>query len=202
MGMEERTVGRRFGGGSGWDLPDGRRLDVGEAITMAGPGGGFAILPWALMRYGRALRLRPPELWLLSVMLQHAWTFDTPTFVSMRKLELCAMVDRVTLWRYIRTLEGLGYVRCVSDGEGRDRRRRFDCRGAYHALALCIGCDVTSPWAQTHGPLTRDEAMRLTGLDGQAFDIDFDAIDRLAARTAAPEPDEGAEEDEPEQVAV
>ena len=200
--MGKRSVRERFGTNSGWDLPDGRRLDIGEAVTSAGPGGGFAMLPWALMRYGRALRLRPGELWLLGVMLQHAWTFDTPVFLSMRKLEATTLVERTTIWRYLRTLEGLGYVRCVSDGEGRDRRKRYDVRNAYCALALCVACDPTSAWAQTHGPLTREEAMRLTGLDGQAFDIDFDAIDRLAARTAAPEPDEEAEEDEPEQVAV
>jgi len=202
MGMEERTVGRRFGGGSGWDLPDGRRLDIGEAITSAGPGGGFAILPWALMRYARALRLRPGEVWLLGVMLAHTWSFDGEAFLSARKLELCAVTDRVTVWRHIRTLEGLGYVRCVSDGEGRDRRKRYDMRGVYCALALCVAYDRTTRWAQTHGPLSRVEAMRLGGLDGRTFSIDFDAIDRLAARTAAPEPDEGAEEDEPEQVAV
>jgi len=198
----KRSVRERFGTNSGWDLPDGRRLDIGEAVTSAGPGSGFAMLPWALMRYGRALRLRPGELWLLGVMLAHVWSFDGEAFLSARKLELCAVTDRVTLWRYIRTLEGLGYVRCVSDGQGRDRRKRYDLRGVYCALAIATAYDPTTPWAQRHGRLTRDEAMRLTGLDGQAFDIDFGAIDRLAARTSAPEPDEEDQEDEPEQVAV
>lgn len=181
--MGKRGARERFGGDTGWDLGAGVRLNIGDALTMAGPGKGAAIVPWALGRYGRAMRLRPGEMWLLKYMLEHAWEFGQAVYLSMRKTELTIVVDRSTLWRYLRQLERLNYIVCTSGGEGRDRRKRYDVRNAYAALAICIAYDESSRWATNAGQaLTREKARGLTGLNGGAFDLDLDAIDALNER--------------------
>jgi len=185
----KRSAAARFGAGNAWLLSGGRRLDIGEAVTSAGPGQGFAMMPWALMQYGRALRLRPAEAWVLATLLAHAWEFDGLVFPSLRKMSTGAQIGRATLWRTLRNLQRLGYIRCVGAGPGGDRRKRFDVRGVYSALAICIAVDPTSAWAKAHGVLDRDEARQLRGPNGQTFDLDFGAIDALARRTEGTEPD-------------
>ncbi len=179
----------RFGGPAGWN---DEGLFLGAAITGEGPGEGFAMVPWALDKYERALRLRPGESWLLRRFLKHAWTFGRPVFVSLRRISREAGVSRNTVSTYLKHLEELGYVHCVSDGEAFDRRKRYDVSGIYAALAICIAADPTSNWAKAHGgPIPVTQAMGLRGYATRPlFCIDFDAITGLAASESTELPDE------------
>jgi len=181
-----------------WD--DGRSLNIGETIVAEGPGGGAAMVPWCLDHYERMLRLRPVESWLLRRMLAHAWSWRTPVYLSLSKIEAESKVTRKTLSTTMSRLQELGYVYCVSDGVGDDRRRRYDVTGLCVALAICVACDPWSKWAQENGgPLSVEEARRSGHVvylpDGTqktvSFDLDFDALHWLAERQRPPEADEG-----------
>jgi DNA-binding MarR family transcriptional regulator len=186
---EQHKVENRWGGGWGWPIGDSDRLTISDAIMCAGPGDGVAVLPWALDRYERALRLRPGETWLLKRMLKHAWTHEGEVFLSQRKISFEARVSRNTVASYVARLEKLGYIRRLNNGDATDRRIHYSVSGIYAALALCIAADPTSVWAQQHGAVTRQwVATRHYNVPGHeedtvTFDLDWWALDRLAKRS-------------------
>jgi hypothetical protein len=87
-------------------------------------------------------------------------------------------------------LQKLGYVHVLSDGQGSDRRRRYDVSGLYVALAICIAVDPTSKWAKSHGgPVSVARTQRLShSIPGSKarvwFNLDFDALEELVHRSA------------------
>lgn len=192
----DRSARGRFGGTWGWYLKDSK-LPIGEIIEAEGPGQGFALMPWALDKYERALRLRPAESWLMRRLLKHAWEFGAPVFISLRRTAIEADVSRSALQGYMTRLIRLGYVRVVSVGVGLDRRKRYDVSGLYAALALCIAADPTSEWAKAFGVLPVERARSLTfappGVEQRwGFDLDFDALRLLAQRAGLDEEEDAA----------
>lgn len=186
---EKRSARERFGGDWHWKLADGQQLTISEAIQGEGPGEGFAMLPWALDRYERVMRLRPGEAWLLKRLLAHSWEYGSEAFLSLRRITYESSVSRSTLQAWMTRLEQLGYVRCLSDGTRIDKRWRYDPSGAYGALALCIAADPSSRWAQMNGgavPIAEIRPKAFSGPNGQGdpvrFDLDFEALAALAAR--------------------
>jgi hypothetical protein len=132
---------------------------------------------------------RPGETWLLKRLLAHAWEYGSEAYLSLRRLTFEANISRKTLQTYVTNLERLGYVRFLSDGNGSDKRWRYDVTGAYGALALCIAADPTSAWAAEHGgalPIETVRRKRHSGPHGKktpvAFDLDFAALAALAGR--------------------
>lgn len=203
MQNDERKVSRRFGGGVERMLPDGMVLDVGEIVQSAGPGKGMSMLPWALWRYERVLRLRPAETWLLARLMAHAWTFGGEVYPSLRKTSLESGVSRVTLQAHMAQLKALGLVRPIERADSTPRgdlRKRYDVSPVYRALALCIIADPSSRWARRRGsavdvdvvrrawetsrPETDDELFdNAKPKRRQGFGLDFDALARIAKRT-------------------
>lgn len=186
---EKRSARERFGGDWNWKLADGKPLKISEAIRGEGPGEGFAMLPWALDKYERVMRLRPGEAWLLRRLLAHSWEYGSEAFLSLRRITFESNISRSTLQAWMTRLEHLGYVRFLSDGTRTDRRWRYDPAGAYGALALCIAADPSSKWAQANGgaaPITEIRSKTFSGPNGQGdpvrFDLDFEALAALAAR--------------------
>ena len=146
-----RSARARFGGGQKCELADGQTLDVGEVICNEGPGEGFAMTPWALDRYERALGLTITDAWLLKRLLKHAWTRGSEVYVSQRRISREAIVSRNTVWESLRRLEAKGYIRLESKGTPFDTRRRYSVAGFYKALAYVIAADPGSTWARTNG---------------------------------------------------
>lgn len=182
-----RSAKNRFGGAWGWELEDGSYLNISEAIRGEGPGQGFAMVPWILDHYERALRLQPGETWLLKRLLKHAWEYDSVVYVSQRKIAIEANITRPTLRRYFRRLEELGYIHRVSNGTRTDRRKRYTVSGLLAALALCVAADPSSKWSRARGsslPLDfiRSRKHMTAGETTRGFDIDLGAIRKLAER--------------------
>jgi biotin operon repressor len=169
----DRSALARFGQGRTWKLGD-IQLDVGEVIASAGPGKGFAMVPWTLDTYERALRLKPAETWLLKRMLQHAWEADTPVYLSQKKIAREAIVSRTSVRRTMNRLEELGYITRLEGRDG-DPRRYYSVRGLYDALALCIAADPTSTWAKQNGDLLTPTNTFRNGA-GVCFQIDWGAL--------------------------
>ncbi len=183
-GNGQRSAFKRFGGEWSCHLSDERRLNVGEAIISAGPGDGFAMVPWALDRYEGTLRLKPTDSWLLRRMLAHAWEFGSTVYLSIRKMSLETGVARSVLRGHVRRLEELGLIRQLPpDGTRKgDRRIHYDVSAAYAALAIAIACDPTSEWAkQNGGPLNIAEAQHLAHGDIH-FNFDWGVLQKLVAR--------------------
>ena len=183
--MSDRSVRARFGGDSSLKLRGGVVLCIGEAIQGEGPGSGkgkgFAVCPWCLDRYERALRLRPVDTWLVKRFMKYAWEFGGEVYPSLHSIERQALISRVSVQGHVRRLRELGYVLLLSEGEGRDLRRRYDVSGIYAALALCIVCDPRSKWAiRNGGPLDVSVARTLEHR-GRSFDLDFSALLDLSA---------------------
>lgn len=177
---------RRYGGHAYVDTERGR-LWLDDTIRDEGPGGGFASVPWALARYGRVLRLRPGEMWLLERLIQHHWTEDDLPHLSFRKLAQQACVSRETLKQYRDRLLALGYIERVEqparrNGAYPDRRVYYRLDGLWLALAICIALDPCSKWAERNaGPITLAEARGIMQ-NCKAFDLDVDALETLAER--------------------
>lgn len=184
-GKGNRSVLARFGQGRTWKWGD-IQLDVGEVIRSAGPGEGFAIIPWALDTYERALRLKPEDVWLLKRMLKHAWQADTVVFLSLHKLTREANVTRNRLKRILGRLEELGYIVRLEPVKG-DQRRRYSLRGLYDALALCIAADPTSQWAKENGAFPFSHAESARSSDGALFTLDLSALPARNGRVAVVE---------------
>ncbi len=182
-GNGQRSAFKRFGGEWSWEIGK-RHLNIGEAITSAGPGEGFAMVPWALDRYEGTLRLKPIDSWLLRRMLAHAWEFGCAVYLSIRKMSFETGVARSVLSRHARRLEELGLIRRLPPDEilKGDYRIHYDVSATYAALAIAIACDPTSEWAkQNGGPLNIAVAQRLAP-GGIHFDFDWGVLQRLIAR--------------------
>ncbi len=183
---DQRSAFKRFGGEWSCELSDKRVLCIGEAVTTAGPGKGFALIPWALSRYEGTLRLRPADSWLLQKMLAHSWEYGTEVYLSLRKISFETGVAWTTLDRHVKRLTKLGLIKQLSDDRNNrtDRRIHYDVSPFYSALAIAIAADPTSEWAKTHGgPISIAEARRIVHQDGdEKFNFDFDLLERLAAR--------------------
>ena len=179
--MADRSAQARFGGAWSWKLADGKELSIGEVIEGEGPGKGVAISPWPPDDYERVLRLRPAEAWLVKRLLRHCWEHGKEVFVSLHKIERRSLVSRVSLQTYMRRLRELGYVRVVSEGGGKDRRKRYDLSGIYAALALCIVCDPGSKWSRGNGgAFAVEQAKAMTHMNKRRFLLDFEALRRLS----------------------
>ena len=189
---KDRSALGRWYGGWFWKLDDGRELKIGEAIVAEGPGKGFAMYPWALDKYERVLGLRPAEAWLAKRLLKYKWSENAIVYPSMRLLSLEGCVSRVTLAKYLSSLQRLGYIHKVAERMGRtDHRVPYEIGGLLAALALCIAADPTSEWAKKNGgPVPIAEVMRKvhswTDQNGQrrkqGFNLDIQALERLIAR--------------------
>lgn len=180
-----RSAVSRFGGGQNVLLKNGTVADIGDVVTSGGPGEGFALLPWALDRYERVMRLRPEESWLLRRLMTLAWEYGKVVYPSLRKMERQTCTSRKTLGKWIDRLEELGYVRCVSDAgaDDDDRRKRYDVSPAYRALALCLLLDSSSKW--NNGGVEAEP----TPAELSRFDLDMDALARLNRRELNTEDD-------------
>lgn len=175
-----RSALARFGCGQHIALSDGTVADIGEVIVSGGPGKGVALLPWALDRYERVMRLRPEESWLLRRLMTLAWEHGKVVYPSFRKMQLQTCATRKTLGKWIDRLEELGYVRCVSEADDNDRRKRYDVSPTYRALAACLLLDPCSHWNW------RNAIVEPSRAELAQFDLDFDALARLNRR----EPDD------------
>lgn len=180
MSNDEYSTLRKFGGGWYWKFGEDERLYFGETIEAEGPGKGVSMFPWILDRYERMLRLRPGETWLLKRMLKHSWKFKGLVYISMRKVSREALVTRPTLTEWIKTLVKRNYITLSSQGEGMDRRRRYDVSGIYAALALCIAADPGSKWSQRRGGPLPIEVIKGLRHNKQHFDLDFKALQQLS----------------------
>jgi len=182
----EFSFEERFGGRAAFNLAkygfEGH-FAIGRIITGEGPGDGAAFYPWQLDRYERVMRLRPGETWLLKRLIKHAWELGRPVYISLHKTEIEADVSRSTLQKWMHRLEELHYIELVSEGRPHDPRRVYDVSGTYVALAICIMADPTSKLATDRGnPIPVKLAKSLRKDDEHCFDLDFQALERLAQR--------------------
>jgi hypothetical protein len=190
-----QSARERFGGDLSWPLPDGGIANVGHVITGEGPGEGFTMLPWAMDRYERVMRLRPGETWLLKRLIKHAWRSNGECFISQKKLEREADVTRKTVRCWFERLEKLNFVERLPQPEG-DGRHHYALDGFYAALSLCILADPKSKFSQERGTYLDWEQAMLTGFHQRSgkwvrFDLDFHALADLSGATDYQDDDEG-----------
>ncbi len=146
---EDRMVYARFGGDKEIRIPDGPLVNVGQVVCSAGPGEGFALLPWALFDYAGPLGLTPARAFVLTALMRHAWTFGGEVYPSMKLTARRLGISRTTLRNHITALCDAGLikpVRGVPDG-----RVTYDVSSVYIALALAIITDPASAWSKLHG---------------------------------------------------
>ena len=108
----------------------------GTSVTTGATG--FTAVPNVLIRYQYELGLSATELVVLLNLLTHWWRTDELPYVRPTTIARRMEVDRRTVERALRSMQGMGLIRHLPPErqEGRPTIRRFELDGLVNALEI------------------------------------------------------------------